>query len=42
MKNPHAVALGRKAKGVKKRIGQDEREARRKRMAEARKNRWKK
>jgi len=41
MKNPHAVALGRKAKGVKKNVSLDEREARRKRMAEARKNRWK-
>lgn len=39
-KNPHAAALGRLARGVRKTITQAEREARRLRLAEARKSRW--
>jgi len=39
-KNKHASALGKLSKGKKKDISQKEREARAKRMAEARKSRW--
>jgi hypothetical protein len=40
--NPAAQALGKLAKGIKKTISEPEREARRKRMADARAVRWKK
>jgi hypothetical protein len=40
--NPHAQALGRLAKGIRKRLTPAERERRRAQLARVRKRRWRK